>query len=167
MVKRIIFIVLLILPGFSSKLFSHPLHLTLTNIDIYNDSIKVAIRILISDFELAMDEYNNITRQKYIYNTEDEELELIKRYIDVHFKISTEDENIILILDEKQSDDAVLWIYLNGQFNVNEKTLLIENNLLRNLNSDQRNMVIVNCNHKENGYEFTSTDTKKTITLVP
>jgi hypothetical protein len=75
--------------------------------------------------------------------------------------------NINLNLFKKQIDDAILWIYLDGQFNVNEKTLLIENNLLRNLNGDQRNMFIVNCNHKENGYEFTSTDTKKTITLVP
>lgn len=167
MFKKFIYILLFVLLGFSNEMLSHPLHLTLTNIDIYNDSVKVTIRISSSDFELALADYKKEFSKNNLYAKDIDELDLIKGYIDSHFKLSTQKELVNLNLFKRQNDDDIVWFYLEGQFNSTEKALLIENYLLSNLNGNERNMLIVNCNNEENGYEFTSTDTKKTITLVP
>ena len=64
---------------------AHPLHLTITNIDITNNSIKIVIRLFKDDFTLALMNENRIVENIELTNSGD----LINTYINTHLKIPT------------------------------------------------------------------------------
>lgn len=140
---------------------AHPLHITITNIDITGDSIKVIIRIFIDDFTLALMSENKIT--KTIKLTESNEL--INSYIKHHLILQTNKANLILKQSKSVFDDESIIIYLKTHIDSQPSELTIENSLLCNLYGDQRNMVIISYLKNEKGIMFSPIETKQTFLL--
>jgi len=166
MFKKVRYILFFFLFCISGEIFSHPLHLTITNIEIEKDSINVAIHLFSSDIKLAILDFNVRKIPAIQTDTTDLSNENIDDYISAHLKIRTISGLLVLKNIRKNIDELSLWIYLNGEFSSNDTSIIIENNLLNNIYGDQRNLVIFSCNKKEEGIEFNATETKKTISLL-
>jgi len=166
MFKKVKYILLLFLLVVSSKIYPHPLHLTVTNIDIKANNIKVTIRVFNDDFSSALSLFYNTSKIINLQCNETIVSDTIKSYIDYNFKIVQKECNINLNYLKCNRDELSQWIYLEGEINSMVSSLTVENNLLNNLYGDQRNLVIVSCNKNEEGFEFSNKETKKTITLV-
>ncbi len=145
---------------------AHPLHLSVTNIDIVGDSVKVAIRVFKDDFLAVVMAFNNTDKPFDFSDTNSKGNDYIKAYINKMFKLNSSTKNINLKYTKKQVDDLSVWIYLEGVLNSNDISLDIENRLFCNWFGDQNNIVIVSYAGNEKGYEFSASETKKTITLV-
>ena len=157
-------IIFLLLAKFNAT--AHPLHLSVTNIDIAGDSIKVAIRVFEDDFTAVVMAFNKVNKPVNLSDKSSEVDEYIYAYIQSGFKLSTDTDKVNLKYCKKEFDDLSVWIYLEGEISSAESHLIIENALLCNWFGDQKNIVIISYSGFEKGIEFSSTDTKKTITLV-
>ena len=127
---------------------AHPLHLTVTNIDIYNDSINVEIKIFQDDLSSIIDIKDSTNIIKYTSNN----LQIIIDSNIIHFynqQLLISDNNIIIIFKT----------YYNSS--VNKITII--NTLLSDTFGDQRNMVIINYMQQEKGIVFSNNTTQQTI----
>ncbi len=146
--------------GSSATISAHPMHLTITNVEILDDSVKVSIRIFETDFNMAITDFCKQAMDTSDLNG------CIQTYVDSNFKIYSKSTTVNLKLNEFSTDESSVTLYFDGLIELNELTITIENSLLKNLNGDQRNLLIISRNNKEEGLEFTATEIKKTITLV-
>lgn len=142
---------------------AHPLHLTITNIDITNDSVKIVIRLFTDDFTNAILTENLIN--KPINITDKKNKELIKSYILSNFRIQINSNTVILNHSKNEFDDESILVFLEAKITTTTTKININNKLLCNLFGDQRNMVIVKYNTNEKGVMFSSTETEKIIFL--
>jgi len=156
---------LIILFVFFGKLFAHPLHITVTNIDIAHDSIKILIRI---DGKAIDDAVMNENTKPQLYknvNINESINKTFKDYFLTNFKIFMNDNLITKDCKFKIDGDFIETI-IGSRIENLPKELTIINTLLIDNVSDIRNMVILNVNNVEQGIEFNSVETKKTITLA-
>jgi hypothetical protein len=140
---------------------SHPLHLTVTNIDIENGTINIAVRIFIDDFTTAVIKSNNLNAS---FNPLADDLQTnneIIKYINANFKVLIKGEPLLLKYLKKKKEELAVWIYFSGKCSSLADNFTIENSLLCNLYGDQHNMVIIDRNSIEKGLEFSLSDTKK------
>ncbi len=145
---------------------AHPLHLSITNIDIVGDSVKVAIKVFIDDFSAVVQAFNKVDSSINLSDNSSKVNEYIMTYINQRFKLNNNANNINLNYTDKEVDDLSVWIYLEGKINLDVNSLNIENSLFCNWFGDQKNIVIISYKGNEKGLVFSSSETKKTVTLV-
>jgi len=160
--NRYIFILFIF---FTIRAVSHPLHLTVTNIDISEENVTVGVRIFIDDFTSAVIKSNNLQNDFNPLSDDTVTNQEIVKYIKNNFKISVNGNYVLLKYLKKKKEELAVWVYFSGKCNGSADNLTIENSLLCNLYGDQRNMVIIDRNNNEKGLEFSLTDTKKTVTF--
>ena len=143
----------------ASRLFFHPLHFSITNIDINSgeNTATVSYQFFANDFKMML----QIFKQSEIDLEQDKELtpqniETINDYIFSAFEMKFNDsEKIDLDFQYKKNDEALIWLYYKGQMPEGRiENITIVNELLLDLYEDQKNLVIINYNGEEKGYSF-------------
>ncbi len=150
----------------SVTVMAHPLHLTITNIDINNDSIKVAVRLFADEFRLNVLNNSNISDSQEMVDPTLEKKQIVD-FMNAGFQLFDNDSRIRLNYIRKEKDDLSVWLFFESPLNKKPKGLTIENSIFMDKYNDQKNMVIVSINGDETGLEFVPGDTKKSITLTP
>ena len=143
----------------ASGLFLHPLHFSITNIDINSgeNTATVSYQFFANDFKMIL----QIFKQSEIDLEQDKELtpqniETINDYIFSAFEMKLNNsEKINLDFQYKKNDEALIWLYYKGQLpEDNIESITLVNELLLDLYEDQKNLVIINYKGEEKGYSF-------------
>jgi hypothetical protein len=149
----------------ANKAISHPLYITITNIEIVNDSVKVNVSIDHHTLEAAINEFSGSSSQLVI-GTNGNSNETVLAYIECCLKILVDLKELEFDQFQISENEHKVNILLATKLDKDIFDITIENKLLNNIYGDPKNMVIVSNNKVEKGIAFTSLDTKKTITLV-
>ena len=139
----------------------HPLRLSVSNIDI--NMSKEIIDISIKVFK---DDLGNIIMQQYGLEVNLNECDdvcdsLVNDYVLQRFKVFSSDQKQenLMFKEVNQNTDAVFLVYQVKGFSKTGK-LIIENQILFDLYQDQKNLVFVNLNEKNNGYNLSIDEPK-------
>ena len=150
----LIFIVLTL-----SGMLLHPLHFSITNIDINSKhhTVEISYQFFADDFKRTL-QSNNC---EIIELEQDKELtakyiKTINNYIFSAFKIKFDEcEEVSLNYQDKKQDEALIWLYYKGKLPPGRiKNISLVNELMLNLYEDQTNLVIISFDSEEKGYTF-------------
>ncbi len=158
MVRYSVIFVLLI---FSLWGNAHPLHLSITNIDKKDDSLQISIRLFKDDFSTAIN-------QLFVFTDKNTDSllpppHLAINYLLAHFELTTDRQNCELSFSHQQHDELSVWYFFSCAFPNNWNQILLKNTLLTDIFNDQKNLVIVNLNNTEQGFEFDAKTSQITI----
>jgi len=159
------YLLLLLFIWTSNQIYSHPLIINLTNIDIVGDSVKVAIRISEKDLFEAVSNFHNLDESTNLSENNKSTEDLIMAYIEKNFTIGSNGINVNFDLTQILSENSAIWISIQGKISLSEATITIKNSLLCDTNNDVKNMVVISYKDIEEGVEFTLSETKKTIKI--
>ncbi len=137
----------------------HPVHVSITNIDINYElnTTEISCQFFADDFrsiiqykqnaELVLERNKELTHQN---------IEEINNYIFSAFEITINNkEKISLDFKSKKQDEALIWLYYEGKIPVNDiENITLVNELMLDLYEDQTNLVIVNIDGQQKGYTF-------------
>ncbi|MFW5762083.1 MAG: DUF6702 family protein [Cyclobacteriaceae bacterium] len=148
-------------------LVSHPIHLSVTNVDINrnNASMEISMRIFRDDLGFAIghryDKQVNLMDSDFSKN----EKSLMVRYINDMFLILADKDTVALSFKEVKENNEALFLLFSTEFNPGLKQLTIKNLLLLDLYLDQKNLLILGYDGKEKGYEFNARKQEKSLEL--
>lgn len=151
-------------------MFLHPVHVSVTNIDVdvNNKKIDYSIKLFQDDLSALIYHYYavNLSFDKEKELTE-KQYQLINNYISAAFDIKVNDKPLSeLKFQKKELNEGGIWLYYSGTFTDNEvKSVTVTDKLLLDFYFDQNNMVIISINGKDDGYMFNRSTTEKTIKL--
>jgi len=146
--------------------FSHPVHVSVCNIDYNNSSKEFNI-----SFKIFKDDFENIIMQKYNIelnlgkNNESKNcVSYINIYIFEHFALNINNINKAgkkLLFDKFEIQDLAVWIYYKYKISKDIENVEIINSLMTDLYVDQKNLVIFTYNSTEKAFTFDNkTDTE-------
>jgi hypothetical protein len=151
------------------EVFAHPLHVSIANIDVISDSnrINYSIRIFYDDFQrLINSKYNTMIDFSRQNRMTTKEQQSILDYLNSGFVIM---DSLSKVFEPSflgwKIENMSAWFYFGMNFNGNSKKLIIENNLMNCLFTDQKNLLILNCSGNEQGFEYNPRNTKYEIVL--
>jgi hypothetical protein len=151
-----------------SRMFFHPLHFSITNIDI-NSKLHVAeisYQFFADDFKnmlqnhaqtvIDLDQNKDLTPQN---------IEAVNDYIFSAFEVKfNKSEKINLDFQYKKRDEALIRLYYKGELPMGEiESITLVNELMLDLYEDQTNLVIISLDGEEKGYTFNYR--KKTLNI--
>jgi hypothetical protein len=151
-----------------SRMFFHPVHLSITNIDINTELnfSEVSCQFFADDFQRII----QINEGVELILGQDQELnqesiDAINNYIFSVFEMKINDqEKISFDFQRKKQDEALIWIHYKGEIPAGDiKSITLVNELMLDIYEDQTNLVIVSMNGEEKGYTFNYR--KKTINI--
>lgn len=114
----------------------HPLHLSLTTVDIQNHIIKISIKVFANDIQTAKAANDEVT------------------YIVSHFNLAVNGKPMNISFADSTSDYEAKWYNFTCTSNEDVKQIAIENKLLLNAFEDQTNLVIINNNNSTKGFSL-------------
>jgi hypothetical protein len=149
-------------------MFLHPVHVSVTNIDIdvNNKKIDYSIKLFQDDLSALIYHYYaiNIFFDKEKDLTEKQYM-VINEYIAATFIIKVNNKPLSdLKFQKKELNEGGIWLYYSGTWK-DKKIITIKDQLMVDFFFDQNNMVILGLNGKEYGYMFNKSSTNKTIKL--
>ena len=149
-----------------SILFSHPVHVSVTNLDYKPDENKmeISIKVFKKDLQLLFVHLNQIKINFDDPESVNENQKRIDTYFSSHFKIRSSLEFFLIFKDSKL-DNEWIWFYYDVKLDKPIKEIEIENTILLDLYFDQKNMLILSMGEKEEGYIFNLKETKQKIDL--
>jgi hypothetical protein len=150
MKKLVQIIVLLLAP---TLLWAHPVHLTVTNVDINTQTGKgtVFFKVFATDLQDALSLSKGIHLSINDILFDDTKMQWIHDYISSNFSISTS-KKLNLNFNEHKTDDEHILLYYSFFFETDSKRMELFNSLLIDLLPDQSNLVILTIDGKDNGH---------------
>jgi hypothetical protein len=151
--------------SFTLWLVFHPVHVTMTSIDLVpdTDSIKVFVRIYYDDF---LRDYNLYNKTEYTPdNNPVFPAELMNKYLN---------EKVIITINNKQLEGKLLnHIILDNEISANllyrtkkkPRNITVKNLIMTSLYEDQANMVIIRIQDLEEGIKLTPSEAERTFIL--
>ncbi len=143
----------------SGYIYSHPVHISIVNID-YNESeqiFQISIKLFTDDFEQIINRNNNVILNIGKANEHKKCNDYINKYIKNHliFKINNKNltKNAILIKKEVNNKENVTWLYYKIKYSAGKK-VSISNTLLNDLYNDQKNLFIFTFKNTQEAYKF-------------
>jgi hypothetical protein len=155
---RIIHYILLGCFSFSLSAYTHPVHISVTNIDFLPESKKldIAVKVFTADMEYAIaHNYNvlpNIGKQNEISD--------LPNYIDKYFNATFAvilNRNLATKLDFKRNEtvEGYTWFYFEVPVPKKTKKIVFKNAILFDMFFDQTNLLIIADEGKETGTKTT------------
>ena len=151
-----------------SRMLYHPLHFSITNIDINSE-----LRVAEISYQFFTDDFTNTlqSNERTVIEFEQNEdltpqhIKTINDYIFSAFEIILNNsEKINFNYQYKKHDEALIWLYYKGELPVsNIENITLVNELMLDLYEDQTNLVIISFDGQEKGYTFNYG--KKTVSI--
>ncbi len=164
--KNIIFI--LLLSGILS--LSHPIHISVTNIDYSLDKKKINI-----SFRLFLDDFDKIVSEKYGIelnigkkNEHKNSNKYINKYIYENFLIKLNEKDVNskkIVFNKRKIEDITIWLYYEIDYKTKLKNIEITNTLMTDLYKDQKNLLIFTYKNIQKALTFNRKNTLEKINL--
>lgn len=150
-------------------LASHPVHVSIVNMDLLSDSslIKYSVCLYYDDFQSLINyKYNTLIDFRNQNRMTFREQQSILEYINSSFVLKNSQNKLLSseFLNWKIEDDLI-WFYFCVKEYMETKELIIENKLMLDLFSDQKNLLILNIGDRHVGYEFNKRNVLYTVVL--
>ena len=150
--KLLLFNILFLFSAFEM----HQYHVSKTDVTFKptEKTLQITMHIFIDDLEHAFEKQG---QSKLFLSTEKEKKDansLIVKYIQSNFLIKLNNKPVVydFIGKETSNDKQALWVYLEVKNVKDVKNMLIENKILTEAFSDQKNIVQINVPSKKQGY---------------
>ena len=143
----------------------HPLHLTVTTIDISDTTVQLLVK-------LFQDDFLNLLHAKYTDSICYDDTcpgtrEAIQDYIDNHLIVELGDDRpIVFKITGFHREDVSLWVTLSAANNTHGNNLNIQNTLFTDWFGDQKNLVILSQGDDEQGLEFDTEHVQQSVDLT-
>ena len=141
----------------------HPIHLSVINMEIDDDTGKLeySVRLFQEDLSTLL----SVLYHEALHKNQQLDSNAISEYITQNFTISDKNKKYQPILIKEEGNDLEYWLYYEIQLNEFPKELVIENKILVNIYADQKNLVIFSYKNKEKGLTFDLQTRKQPIIL--
>lgn len=148
-------------------LLIHPVHVTLTSINQAQDSdtLKVAFRMYIDDFQLDYGRYYPDFKPGNDNNSTNYSEVMLSRYFNDKVRIYINNKLLPGNLEDVSINSYEILLTLTYQSSIKPRILKVSNQVLTSIYSDQANMVYVNINKYEDAMKLTVDNTEGTIRL--
>jgi hypothetical protein len=145
------------------SLEDHPIHVSVSEVDIEKDKITWTARIYKDDLLLAL--YGN--KANKVKNAEDDEIrEDIYNYLSRKVTVQIQDDKLSWMLMEVQPDPEALYITLTAHHSsISLPSLIVKNQILLEVYRDQKNLVNFNWVGGKKNVVFESGDDQELILL--
>jgi len=154
---------------FSALLAAHPIHVSVTSLEINTekDTIFISQKMYTDDFDLLFYHlYEKIIKPLPGKDFSQNELSLINGYMKDAFVVEYGSTRLPLGYIRKDQDEESIWLYYTCPIPSNNiKSLMLTNSLLLQLFEDQTNLVIVTYKGADTGYTFNYNSWKSEIRL--
>jgi hypothetical protein len=154
---------------FSWLLAAHPVHVSVTNLDISTEknTIFISQKMFTDDFDLLFYHlYEKTIKPMSGKDLSQNELALINGYMKDAFVVESGNNKLPLSFVRKDQDEQSIWLYYTCPLpSKNISKLVLTNSLLLQLFDDQTNLVIVTYKGKDSGYTFNYNSWKSEIKL--
>ena len=148
---KTIFLLMFICMQICSFAPAHKYYFSLTEIkaNTFSKTISVSTKLFIDDLETVLQK-NNHTKFDLSKSNDDKAVQNeVFKYINNHLKIYLDEKNISLNFVGFETENDVVWIYLESKMNTKEfKVSKIINSILYDLCDDQTNLIQFNWNNK-------------------
>lgn len=161
---------LVIISFFLFSGYSHPVHISVTNIeyDTNNEKFIVAFKVFSDDLESVINQKYNINLNLGKENELKNSSEYLTQYMKEHFRFYINTKKNLsedLIFVKKEMNFEATWIYYELKFNGVVKKSIIRNSMLDDLYPDQKNLVMFNYKDVNKGFQFKKNDNAEIIVL--
>jgi hypothetical protein len=154
---------------FSALLAAHPVHVSVTNLDINTekDTIFITQKMFTDDFELLFYHlYEKTIKPLPGKDFSQNELNLVNGYMKDAFVVESGSTRLPLGFIRKDQDEQSIWLYYTCPMpSKSIRSLMLTNSLLLQLYEDQTNLVIVTYKGADSGYTFNYNSWKSEISL--
>jgi len=154
---------------FSLLIAAHPVHVSVTSIDINTgkDTIFISQKMYTDDFTLLFYHlYEKDIKPLQDKDFSQDELSLINGYMKDAFVLESGNTRLPLEFVRKDQDEESVWLYYTCPFPSNNiQSLMLTNSLLLQLFEDQTNLVIVTYDGADKGYTYNYDNWKSEISL--
>ncbi len=154
-----------------TALVLHPIHISVTNIDINTKNKKkilIVTKVFSNDFQKIINtNYNtnlNINDSISIFKHKKQ----ISNYITKNLKLIINNKSIInnkLMFDSINYNNQASWFYFSINKKITPKKIIIINNLLNDLFQDQKNLVFIKYKNFQKSFKLTKSDKLRTLSL--
>jgi hypothetical protein len=155
---------------FSWLLAAHPVHVSVTNLDISTEknTILITQKMFTDDFDLLFYHlYEKNIKPVAGKDFSPGELSLVNGYMKDAFVIESGGTRLPIEFVKKDQDDESIWLYYTCSLPSNKiRTLMLTNSILLQLFEDQTNLVIVTYRGADTGYTFNYDKWKSEIRLA-
>ena len=157
------FLFLAVWLNFCSTFLVHPVYVSVTNMDIdtHRGSIVLSIRIFTDDLETVLHNKYNVDGWIGTPAEHRDCRRLLREYVNERFSIvANNGEKLHLITDSMTINDDAMWFYMKGEAKQAIRRMEIDNRLLTDFFSNQKNLVMISTGQNERDRGF-SLDRKK------
>jgi len=159
---------IILLFSFFNVSYTHPVHVSVANIEYSKDlnELSISIKLFEDDLRLLFFHLNQVEVNLKVESNYNKYNDLIISYFKDHFKLNANNKEMLdLEIKNWKINEEAIWFYLETPLKNEIKTLKISNSLLLDLYFDQKNLVIIKTPVKESGYQFDYKTTEKVIIL--
>ena len=150
-----------------SKGFSHPVHVSVTNIEIDHEKQKmsVSVHLFTDDFEKVLQQNYGDSIRIYQNPISVNESLLIENYVNQNLIVWHDIDTLKLnIIDHKEEGQANFYFF-EAECGKDFDAISIKNTLMLQLFHDQTNLVIIGNGDSQKGVKFTVQQLKMEISL--
>lgn len=148
---------LLLISGLISISVFHPVHVSVSNVDLFPDQGEIQM-----SFKIFSDDFENIIKQKYGVQLEITkqvnpgiDTSVVNRYISESFSLSVNGTEIDKLKYVKtQLNEEAIWLFYEYEHTGKIESIKIINSVMMDMFEDQINLVIITCHDKQNGYRL-------------
>ncbi|MBN1117599.1 MAG: hypothetical protein JXA77_10360 [Bacteroidales bacterium] len=143
--------------------YYHPLHLSVTNMNLDNTNLEIDYSIRLFQDDLAS--LVGMLYHEALHKNITPDSTIIVNYFKQTLKLSTNSTELRPELVKIESNELEYWLYFKAKLSALPDTLCIENTILTDLYSDQQNLLIFSYRSKEKGLTFDQKTVKQPISL--
>ncbi|MEH0157008.1 DUF6702 family protein [Limibacter armeniacum] len=162
--KKLLIILCGLVPLLSSAL--HPLHISVTNIDYNgeNNSLEITHKIFMDDLEQAIEGIGGPKLQLGTKFEHPESEKWLSQYLQQHFTLTVNNKEVAFNYVGREADLSAIWIYREVLKVKKVKSLQIDCDFLTEQFDDQRNIIHLKYEDKEESFLMNKNNTTETFT---
>lgn len=156
------FLQLILVQLLLSVFYFHPIHVSITNMDIdeQKKEITLSTKIFKDDFRLLFNHLNQIDIDFEDTVSIKINKDLIESYYNKSLKVFINNKIQELRLTDFQTKEDAVWLFGKVEINETIHSIKIRNTVLLDLYFDQKNLLILSLNKKDYAYQFNIKETE-------
>jgi hypothetical protein len=141
----------------------HPLHLSVVNMTLEEDSLKInfSVRLFQEDIITLL----GILNHEAMHKNQILDSTAVSNYIKNAIRVDVDQQKTKAILKHEKSDEVEYWLFYEIKLNKIPNEITIHDKILLDIFLDQQNLVIFSFKNKEKGLTFDQQNQKQPIVL--
>lgn len=165
MTKSKVFSILLLIPLLAFS--AHKFYLSLINVEYKaeQETIQITMRVFIDDLQKVINETNDTFIELGVKDEVKDSNNLINNYIGNNFKVIIDSKETAFKYLGKEYDNDIVFLYLEVTDVKKINTIEIQNTMLMDYFSTQKNIIKLNINDKKKTFLLTKEHNKDSYTF--